>query len=115
MCQPKSEACWTLDTPELKFWLSSNRDRVLTVNFKLSGQTLKQTGPLVIDYFVNNHFLETAQYAEEGDHSYHHAVSPDWLRTDDYTLVKMQVRNPYVAPADGAKLGVLLVSAGFGN
>jgi len=27
----------------------------------------------------------------------------------------MQVRNPYIAPADGAKLGVLLVSAGFAN
>jgi hypothetical protein len=115
MCQPKSEVCWTLDTPELKFWLSSNRDRVLTVNFKLSGETLKQTGPLVIDYFVNDHFLERVRYTEEGDHTYQHAIPSGWLRTDDYTLVKMQVRNPYVAPADGAKLGVLLVSAGFGN
>jgi hypothetical protein len=115
MCQPKSDACWTLDAPELKFWLSSNRARVLTVNFKLSGETLKQTGPLVIDYFVNDHFLERVRYADEGDHSYRHAVPPDWLRTDDYTIFKMQVRNPYVSPADGAKLGVLLVSAGFGN
>jgi hypothetical protein len=115
MCQPKSVFCWTLDAPELKFWLSSNRDRVLTVNFKLSSETLKQTGPVVIDYFVNEHFLERVRYVEEGDHSYRHAVPPDWLRTDDYTLVKMQVRNPYVSPADGAKLGVLLVSAGFGN
>ncbi len=115
MCQPKSEVCWTLDAPELKFWLSSSRDRVLTVNFKLSGETLKQTGPLVIDYFVNDHFLETARYTEEGDHSYRHGIPPGWLRTDDYTIFKMQVRNPYVAPSDGAKLGVLLVSAGFGN
>jgi hypothetical protein len=69
----------------------------------------------VIDYFVNDHFLETARYAEEGDHSYRHAVPSAWLRTDDYTIFKMRVRNPYVSPADGAKLGVLLVSAGFGN
>ena len=115
LCPPRSEFCWTLDAPELKFRLASNRDRVLKVNFKLSGETLKQTGPVVIDYFVNDHFLERVRYIEEGAHSYRHAVPPDWLRTDDYTIFKMQVRNPYVAPADGAKLGVLLVSAGFGN
>ena len=115
LCPPKSEACWTLDAPELKFRLSSNRDRVLTVNFKLAGNTLQQTGPVVIDYFVNEHFLERVRYVEEGDHSYRHAIPPDWLRTDDYTVFKMQVRNPYVSPSDGAKLGVRLVSAGFGN
>jgi hypothetical protein len=115
MCPPKSAQCWTLDAPELKFWLSSNRDRFFRASFNISGDTLKQTGPLVIDYFINDHFMERVQYGEEGEHTYRHAVPPDWLRTDDYTLVKIQVRNPYIAPADGAKLGVLLISAGFSD
>ena len=115
MCGPKSESCWTLDAPELKFWLSSDRARVFEARFTISGDTLKQTGPLIIDYFINDHFLERVRYAEAGEHTYRHLVPPNWLRTNDYTLVKMQIRNPYVAPADGAKLGVLLVSAGFGN
>jgi len=115
MCPPGSPFCWTQDAPELKFWLTSNRDRVFTAQFKLSSDTLKQTGPIVIDYFINGHFLERVRYAEEGDHTYLHAVPSGWLRTDDYTIVKMQIRNPYVSPLDGAKLGVLLVSAGFGN
>jgi hypothetical protein len=115
MCPPKSVSCWTLDAPELKFWLSSNQDRVFTAKFKLSSDTLKQTGPLTIDYFINDRFLERVRYAEEGDHTYQRAVPAGWLRTGDYTIVKMQVRNPYVSPTDGVKLGVLLVSAGFGN
>jgi hypothetical protein len=115
MCPPKSPFCWTLDAPELKFWLSSTRDRVLIVNFKQSSDTLKQTGPLTIDYYVNDHLLERVRYAEEGDHTYRHAVPAAWLRAGDYTVVKMKMENPYVSPADGAKLGVLLVSAGFGN
>jgi hypothetical protein len=85
------------------------------VNFKLSSDTLKQTGPLDIDYFVNGHFLDRVRYTGATDHAYQHAVPSGWLRTDDYTIVKMQIRNPYIAPGDGAKLGVLLVSAGFGN
>ncbi len=99
----------------MKFWLSSNKDRFLTASFNVAKDTFQQTGPLVIDYFVNDHLLERVRYAEDGDHTYRHAVPAGWLRTDDYTIVKMQVRNPYIAPADGAKLGVLLVSAGFGN
>src|SRR4029077_10566481 len=57
LCPPKSEVCWTLDAPELKFWLASNHDRVFTAHFRLSPDTLHQTGPLVIDYFINGHFL----------------------------------------------------------
>jgi hypothetical protein len=115
MCQPKSVVCWTLDAPQMKFWLSSTKDRFLTADFKIAKDTFQQTGPVVIDYFVNDHLLEQVRYTEDGDHTYRHAVPAGWLRTDDYTIVKMQVRNPYIAPADGAKLGVLLVSAGFGN
>jgi hypothetical protein len=115
MCQPKSVSCWTLDAPELKFWLSSNQDRFFSAQFNLSKDTFQQTGPLVIDYFINDRLLERVRYFEAGDHTYRHAVPGGWLRTDEYTVVKMQIRNPYIAPADGAKLGVLLVSAGFGN
>jgi hypothetical protein len=115
MCQPKSVACWTLDAPELKFWLTSSEDRFLTAHFQISKDTLQQTGPLVIDYLINDRLLERVRYTEDGDHTYRHAVPADWLRTGDYTIVKMQIRNPYIAPADGAKLGVLLMSAGFGN
>ena len=115
MCPPKSVSCWTLDAPELKFWLSSNKDRFFTAQFNLTKNTLQQTGPLVIDYFINDRLLERVRYTEDGDHTYRHPVPAGWLRTDDYTIVKMQVRNPYIAPADGAKLGVLLMSAGFGS
>jgi hypothetical protein len=115
MCQPKSVSCWTLDAPQMKFWLSSTKDRFLTMSFSVAKATFQQTGPLVIDYFVNDHLLEHARYATDGDYTYRHAVPARWLRTDDYTIVKMLVRNPYIAPTDGAKLGVLLVSAGFGN
>jgi len=115
MCGTKSVVCWTLDAPELKFRLASKKNRFFAAHFQLSKDTFQQTGPLVIDYFINGHLLQRVRYAEVGDHVYRHAVPEDWLRTDDYTIVKMQVRNPYIAPADGAKLGVLLISAGFGN
>ncbi len=115
LCPPKSVSCWTLDSAELKFRLSSREHRTLTARFTIIKETLQQTGPLTIDFFVNDRFLEQARYAAEGDYTYRHAVPSAWLKTDDYTLVRIKIRNPYIAPADGAKLGVLLASAGFEN
>ena len=114
MWNPQSDACWTLEAPELKFWLVSSEHRFLAARFRLVKQTLAQTGPLVVDYFVNDRLLDRVRYADEGEHTYRREVPAAWLRTGDYTLVRMQVENPYIAPADGAKLGVLLMSTGFG-
>lgn len=113
--QPKTLECWTLEAPELKFWLLSNQHRLLIIHFRLPKVTLAQTGPLNADFFVNDQLLDQDRYTTDGDHVFRHPVPSDWLKPNDYTLVRMQVRNPYIAPADGAKLGVLLVSAGFEN
>ena len=113
--QPKTLECWTLEAPELKFWLLSNQHRLLTIHFRLPKETLAQTGPLNTDFFVNDQLLGHGRYATDGDHTFQHSVPSGWLKPNDYTIVRMQVRNPYIAPADGAKLGVLLVSAGFDN
>ena len=41
--------------------------------------------------------------------NYQHEVPGRWLKTDSLTTVRMHVHNPYVAPRDGSRLGVLLM------
>jgi hypothetical protein len=113
MCPPKSVSCWTRDDPVLKFKLASDRDRIFVVQFTISEQTMRQTGPVMIDYYINDRLLDSVRYSEDGDHEYRHVVPAAWLATNDYTLVRIHIRNPYLAPQDGARLGVLLASAGF--
>jgi hypothetical protein len=110
---PKSDAFWTLDEPELNFLLSSVQHHVFRERFFLPQETLKQTGPLVIDFYVNGHLLDQARFAKDGDVIYQHEVPVDWLKTGALTTVRMRVHNPYIAPRDHARLGVLLRSAGF--
>ena len=111
---PKSDGYWTLDEPELRFRLSSVQNHVFRERFYLARDTLKQTGPLIVDFYVNGHHLDRARFDKEGDDIYQHDVPVDWLKTgDSVTTVRMLVRNPYIAPRDGARLGVLLRSAGF--
>jgi hypothetical protein len=110
---PKSEAFWTLDEPELKFLLSSAQHHVFRERIFVPQETLKQTGPLVVDFYVNGHLLDQARFAKDGDVLYQHDVPVEWLKTGALTTVKMRVHNPYISPRDGARLGFLLRSAGF--
>jgi hypothetical protein len=109
----KADAYWTLDQPELQFRLSSVQDHVFRERFFLPLETLKETGPLMVDFFVNGHHLDEATFAKDGDLIYEHDVPEAWLKTNDLTTVQMKIRNPYIAPRDGARLGFLLRSANF--
>jgi len=111
---PKADGYWTLDESELRFKLSSTGHHVFRERFYLPMETLKKTGPLRVDFYVNGQFLDRVQFAKDGDVIYQHDVPADWLKTDSLTIVRMHVDNPYIAPRDGARLGVLLRTATFG-
>ncbi len=110
---PNQQSAWTLDQPEFRFHLSSTGHHRFMERFYLPAVALKQTGPLHVDFYVNDHLLDQAVFPKDGDMIYEHDVPPAWLTTDGITTVRMDVRNPYVAPANGAKLGVLLKAASF--
>jgi hypothetical protein len=110
---PKADGYWTLDEPELRFQLSSTQHHVFRERFYLPQETLKQTGPLRVDFYVNGHLLDRARFAKDGEILYQHAVPTAWLKTAGLTMVRMHVHNPYIAPRDGARLGVLLRAASF--
>jgi hypothetical protein len=110
---PKADGYWTLDDAELKFRLSSREHHVFREHYYLPLETLKVTGPLMVDFYVNGHLLDKTSFAKDGEAIYQHDVPMDWLTPGSITLVRMRVHNPYVAPRDGVKLGVLLRSAVF--
>ena len=58
---------WTLDEPELRFRLSSVQHHVFRERFFLPRETLQQTGPLIVDFYVNGHLLDQARFAKDGD------------------------------------------------
>jgi hypothetical protein len=109
----KADVYWTLDEPELQFRLSSLQHHVFRERFFLPLETLKKTGPLLVDFYVNGHHLDQTRFSKDGDVMYEHDVPENWLTTSDLTTVEMKIHNPYIAPRDGARLGVLLRAAGF--
>jgi hypothetical protein len=74
---------------------------------------LRKTGPLHVDFYVNDHLLDQTVIAKDGDTLYQHDVPADWLSTEGLTTVRMFVHNPYISPPYGDRLGMVLMSASF--
>lgn len=110
---PDGTGYWTLDQPEFRFHLSSTEHHWFMERFFLPRETLQKTGPLRVDFYVNDHLLDHAVFAKDGETLYQHDVPQNWLSTGDFTTVRMHVQNPYIAPPNGDKLGVLLMHASF--
>ena len=71
---PKADGYWTLDEPELRFRLSSEQHHVFRERFYLPRETLKQTGPFMVDFYVNGHLLDQARIRQRRRHAYQHDV-----------------------------------------
>lgn len=110
---PKADRYWTLDQVELQFRLSSAQDHVFWAHFSVPPDTFQQTGPLIVDFYVNGHFLDQARFSHAGDVVYKRDVPIEWLKTASITKVQMRIHNPYIDPRSGTRLGVLLRSAVF--
>lgn len=109
----KAQGYWTLDKAELQFRLSSVQDHVFRERYFLPLETLKETGPLIVDFYVNDHHLDQARFAKDGIVIYEHEVPEAWLTTTELTTVRMLIHNPYIDPHNGTRLGILLMSAAF--
>lgn len=104
---------WTRQHPTLRFVVPDPKGLKLSVDFSLSSDTMKETGPITIAYFVNGRALDTVRYEQPGGQHFEKAVPVDWLTGSEDVVVKLALDKVYTAPADGAKLGVTLVRAGF--
>ena len=104
---------WTRQNPTLRFVLPSSKGLKFVADFSISSDTLNVTGPLTITYFVNGHTLDTVKYDKAGEQHFEKPVPAEWLGEGQDTIVKIALDKVYVAPADGVKLGVTLVRAGF--
>jgi hypothetical protein len=104
---------WTYEHPEMRFTVDKNTDERLVVNFLVHSQTFKQTGPFTVDFLVNGKSVGKMRCAEPEEHRFEAPVPRAVLDLSAETHVTFQLDKYWVAPADGAKLGILLMDVGF--
>lgn len=104
---------WTGPDPQVRLQIRGVKARELLVEFSVNPLTFKDTGPLRMNFQVNGKLLGSETYKSPGDKVFKKRVPPEWVNIDADNYILVQIENPWTAPADGVKLGVLLHRIGF--
>lgn len=113
---PRSEGVgwrWTYLEPTLKFYLRQSEGQSFVMDFSIIQNAFKDTGPVTLSCFINSRLLTTVYCPRPGDYHLEKRVPAAWLRDRNPTIVRAVLDKVWTAPADGARLGYVLVRAGF--
>jgi hypothetical protein len=103
---------WTYKRPELKFYLPRTDRLNFSMDFSVPEATFAQTGPVTFTFLVNGVVLDRLRVHAPGPKSYRKAVPARMLKAGELNHVVIEPDKVFVA-GDGAKLGFVLISAGF--
>ncbi len=104
---------WTAKRPSVKMLLVKTNGLKFAVDFTLPGQTMQQTGPVNIAFFIDDKLLDSVHYDKPGYQHYEKLVQPGWVQTVNETVVSAEIDKLYTSPGDGRQLGFILVRMGF--
>ena len=104
---------WTNQYPTLRFFLLEPHDWTFQVNFVLAESTFQITGPVALRVLLNGRELGRANALGQGRHEKSWAVPPALIKPKAENIVRLELDKVFVAPGDGARLGMILEAAGF--
>ena len=102
---------WTGKRPAVKVHLRGGLPVYYAMEFSIADATFKQTGPVAVTFFVNDHPLETVRYNAPGPQRFEKTVPAEWVVVDN--VVGAEVDKVWTSPDDGAMLGLILMSIGL--
>ncbi len=107
------ERKWTADKARFRFRLAGFARQDFYMEYTVHDVTLHQTGPLRITIAVNGTTFDSFVKTAPGGYEYRRAAEAIGVGSYEPFEVSITVDPPYVAPDDGAKLGILLTKIGF--
>ena len=104
---------WALKNPVLRFRIPRTNGLKLRVDWSVVEDTFKDTGPVTVKFFVEDHLLGEQRADKPENFVFEKPVPEAWLTTDRPVLVKMELDKLWTSPTDGAKRGFILTKLGF--
>jgi hypothetical protein len=111
--QPGGSWRWTGKRPTVKLKLRSNENLKYTIDFTVPGVTFKETGPVTISFFVNDHKVDEVRYETTGVKHFEKPIPADWVIPGQDTTVGAEIDKTWVAKDDGAILGLIISRIGL--
>jgi hypothetical protein len=104
---------WTGQRPTVRVTPRSNENLRYLIDFTIADSTFRETGPVTVSFFVNDRLLGSRRYTAPGDQHFEAPVPAEWVTPNAGTIVAAEVDKVWVAPADGARLGLILTRLGL--
>jgi hypothetical protein len=110
---PGEERRWTGKRPIVKVTLTDSAGLRYKIDFVIADVTLKDTGPVTMTFFVNDHVVDKVRYSDPGEQHFEKPVPAEWVEVGKDTLAGVEIDKVWVSPQDGKKLGFLLTRLGL--
>ena len=104
---------WTRQRPTVRVRVGYNASLKYTIDFALAQRTLKDTGPVNLSFYVNDHLLDRVRYVHAGQLHFEKPVPPEFLRPGATNTVAAEIDKVWVSQDSGARLGFILVRMGL--
>lgn len=104
---------WTGAEPTVKVKLPDGDPWLAQMELAVAEATLKETGPVTVSLWVNGREIGQARYEKPGEQTLSIPLPKDVLPNGGEATLMARIDPVWVAPSDGAKLGVLLKAMGF--
>lgn len=104
---------WTNQRPAVRVIPRGNENLRYLTDFTIADVTFNETGAVTVSFFVNDHKLDAVRYDAPGDKHFEAPVPAEWVTPGAETIVSAEVDKVWTAPADGAKLGLILTRLGL--
>ena len=104
---------WARKRPTVRIYLTSTADLKLFVEYSVAEATFVQTGPVAFQFFANDQLVGQAKHDKPGTYTFEKPVPAQMLKPNAENDFAVEVDKPFIAEADGAKLGFILTSIGY--
>lgn len=104
---------WALQHPALEVRAPTTRGMKFRAQLTVPEITLQQTGPVLIEVFIDNRKFTERRVSEPGEIVIEEPVAADWLTTSRPIVIRFAIDKLWVSPLDGVKRGFILTGAGF--
>ncbi len=104
---------WTQKRPTVRVVLRSTDNQKLVADYTIPDVTFAQTGPVTLDFYVNDQKLDSVEVKKAGQQHFEKPVPAEWLKAGADNLVAIEINKMYVSPQDQSTLGFILARLGL--
>jgi hypothetical protein len=111
--EPDGSWRWALQRPAVRVKVRGDQKLKYTIDFTLPDITFKDTGPVTIGFFVNDHLLDRVRYATGGYQHFEKAVPDAWVDPNQEVIVAAEIDKMWTSKEDGTRYGFIISRMGL--